>query len=102
MIEAENLTRYYGSTRAVYNISFHVDKGEIVGFLGPNGAGKTTTMRMLTGFLPPSDGTARVAGFLFGRRRFALVSPVCAGLYYVRKASCFLDDRRNRLGGIVD
>jgi len=63
MIEAENLTRYYGPTRAVYNINFHVDKGEIVGFLGPNGAGKTTTMRMLTGFLPPSDGTARVAGF---------------------------------------
>jgi len=63
MIEAENLTRYYGPTRAVYNINFHVDKGEIVGFLGPNGAGKTTTMRMLTSFLPPSDGTARVAGF---------------------------------------
>ncbi len=63
MIEAEDLTRYYGPTRAVHNISFHVDKGEIVGFLGPNGAGKTTTMRMLTSFLPPSDGTARVAGF---------------------------------------
>jgi len=63
MIEAENLTRYYGPTRAVHNISFHVDKGEIVGFLGPNGAGKTTTMRMLTSFLPPSDGAARVAGF---------------------------------------
>lgn len=63
MIKVQNLTRYYGPTRAVYDISFHVDKGEIVGFLGPNGAGKTTTMRMLTGFLPPSDGTARVAGF---------------------------------------
>ena len=63
MIEAENLTRYYGSTRAAYNLTFHVDKGEIVGFLGPNGAGKTTTMRMLTGFLPPSDGVVRVADF---------------------------------------
>jgi len=63
MIEAENLTRYYGPTRAVYNLDFHVDKGEIVGFLGPNGAGKTTTMRILTSFLPPSDGVARVAGF---------------------------------------
>jgi len=63
MIEVENLTRYYGPTRAVYKVNFHVDKGEIVGFLGPNGAGKTTTMRMLTSFLPPSDGTARVAGF---------------------------------------
>ncbi|RLC84640.1 MAG: ABC transporter ATP-binding protein [Chloroflexi bacterium] len=63
MIEVENLTRYYGPTRAVHDISFHVDKGEIVGFLGPNGAGKTTTMRILTGFLPPSDGAARLAGF---------------------------------------
>jgi ABC-2 type transport system ATP-binding protein len=63
MIEAENLTRYYGPTQAVYDLNFHVDQGEIVGFLGPNGAGKTTTMRMLTSFLPPSDGTARVAGF---------------------------------------
>ena len=63
MIEAENLTRYYGPTRAVHDLNFHVDKGEIVGFLGPNGAGKTTTMRMLTGFLPASTGTARVAGF---------------------------------------
>ena len=63
MIEVENLTRYYGPTRAVHDISFHVDRGEVVGFLGPNGAGKTTTMRMLTGFLPPSDGTARLAGF---------------------------------------
>ena len=63
MIEVENLTRYYGPTRAVRDISFHVDRGEVVGFLGPNGAGKTTTMRMLTGFLPPSDGTARLAGF---------------------------------------
>jgi ABC-2 type transport system ATP-binding protein len=63
MIEAENLTRYYGLTRAVHDLNFYVDKGEIVGFLGPNGAGKTTTMRMLTSFLPPSDGTARVAGF---------------------------------------
>jgi len=63
MIEAENLTRYYGPTRAVYDLNFHIDKGEIVGFLGPNGAGKTTTMRMLTSFLPPSGGMARVADF---------------------------------------
>jgi ABC-2 type transport system ATP-binding protein len=63
MIEAENLTRYYGPTRAVHNLSFHVSRGEIVGFLGPNGAGKTTTMRMLTSFLPPSGGTARIGGF---------------------------------------
>ena len=63
MIEAENLTKYYGSFLALKDISFKVDKGEIVGFLGPNGAGKTTTMRILTGYIPPSSGTARVGGF---------------------------------------
>ena len=62
MIEVEGLTRYYGSHAAVKDLSFRAGKGEILGFLGPNGAGKTTTMRMLTCFLPPSGGTARVAG----------------------------------------
>jgi ABC-2 type transport system ATP-binding protein len=63
MILVEGLTKRYGSATAVNNISFEVKKGDIVGFLGPNGAGKTTTMRMLTCFLPPSDGKASVAGF---------------------------------------
>ena len=63
MIKVEGLTKRYGSATAVKNISFEVDKGEIVGFLGPNGAGKTTTMRVLTCFLPPTEGTASVAGF---------------------------------------
>ncbi len=63
MIEVDHLTKKYGSLMAVNAISFKVQKGEILGFLGPNGAGKTTTMRMLTGYLPPSDGTARVAGY---------------------------------------
>jgi len=63
MIKVESLTKRYGSTEAVKNISFEVDKGEIVGFLGPNGAGKTTTMRILTCFLPPTEGAASVAGF---------------------------------------
>jgi ABC-2 type transport system ATP-binding protein len=63
MILVEGLTKRYGRTTAVNNISFEVKKGDIVGFLGPNGAGKTTTMRMLTCFLPPSEGTASVAGF---------------------------------------
>lgn len=63
MIEAENLTKYYGNFLAIEDVSFQVEKGEIVGFLGPNGAGKTTTMRILTGFMPPSNGTVRVAGF---------------------------------------
>jgi ABC-2 type transport system ATP-binding protein len=63
MIEVENLSKRYGRKTAVDGISFTVRKGEILGFLGPNGAGKTTTMRVLTCYLPPSDGTARVAGF---------------------------------------
>jgi ABC-2 type transport system ATP-binding protein len=63
MITVKRLTKRYARTTAVDEISFDVAKGQIVGFLGPNGAGKTTTMRMLTCFLPPSSGTASVAGF---------------------------------------
>ena len=62
MIEVKDLTKYYGENLAVDNISFHVEKGEVVGFLGPNGSGKTTTMRILTGYLPPSTGAASIAG----------------------------------------
>lgn len=63
MIKVEGLTKRYARNVAVDNISFEVEKGQIVGFLGPNGAGKTTTMRVLTCFLPPTSGTAQVAGF---------------------------------------
>lgn len=63
MIKVEGLTKRYARNVAVDHISFQVEKGQIVGFLGPNGAGKTTTMRMLTCFMPPTDGTAEVAGF---------------------------------------
>jgi ABC-2 type transport system ATP-binding protein len=63
LIEVEHLSKYFGRTTAVADISFRVEKGEILGFLGPNGAGKTTTMRILTCFLPASAGTARVAGY---------------------------------------
>src|SRR5215475_9314617 len=63
MIKVEGLTKRYARTVAVDHISFEVQKGQIVGFLGPNGAGKTTTMRMLTCFMPPTEGTAEVAGF---------------------------------------
>jgi ABC-2 type transport system ATP-binding protein len=63
MIKVEGLTKRYARTVAVDNISFEVEKGGIVGFLGPNGAGKTTTMRVLTCFLPPTSGSASVAGF---------------------------------------
>jgi ABC-2 type transport system ATP-binding protein len=63
MIEVEHLTKYYGTFPVVRDVSFNVERGEILGFLGPNGAGKTTTMRMITGYLPPTSGTVRVAGF---------------------------------------
>jgi ABC-2 type transport system ATP-binding protein len=62
MIEIENLRKEFGSTRAVDGVSFHVKRGEIIGLLGPNGSGKTTIMRILTGFFPPTSGTARVGG----------------------------------------
>src|ERR1043166_9311018 len=63
MITVKSLTKRYARTVAVDHISFEVEKGQIVGFLGPNGAGKTTTMRMLTCFMPPTEGSAQVAGF---------------------------------------
>lgn len=63
MIEVEQLTKEYGTTAAIKGITFSVEPGEILGFLGPNGAGKTTTMRILTGYLPATSGTARIAGF---------------------------------------
>ncbi|MBI5511498.1 MAG: ABC transporter ATP-binding protein [Deltaproteobacteria bacterium] len=63
MIETHGLTKTYRDLVAVNDVSFTVNKGEIVGFLGPNGAGKTTTMKILTGFLPPSSGTAKIAGY---------------------------------------
>ncbi len=63
MIEVRNLTKRYGDLVAVDRVSFTAHKGEILGFLGPNGAGKTTTMRIITGFLPATGGTVKVAGF---------------------------------------
>lgn len=62
MLEAKELKKSFGSIEAVKGISFSVERGEILGFMGPNGAGKSTTMRMITGFLPPSSGTAVVCG----------------------------------------
>ena len=61
MIRVEGLTKDYGQRRAISNLNFEAKQGEVVGFLGPNGAGKTTTIRILTGFMPPTDGTAIVA-----------------------------------------
>jgi ABC-2 type transport system ATP-binding protein len=63
MIRVEGLTKDYGARRAIEGLTFHAEKGEILGFLGPNGAGKTTTMRILSGYMPPTSGKAEVAGF---------------------------------------
>jgi ABC-2 type transport system ATP-binding protein len=63
MIEVEHLSKIYGSTPAIQDVTFTVEPGEILGFLGPNGAGKTTTMRILAGYLPANSGTAKVAGY---------------------------------------
>jgi len=63
MLDIQRLTKRFGPLTAVDDVSFSVDQGEVLGFLGPNGAGKTTAMRMITGFLPPSSGTAVVCGF---------------------------------------
>ena len=62
-VEVQELTKQYGQQLAVNHISFQVGKGEILGFLGPNGAGKSTTMKIITGYLPPTDGTVKVCGY---------------------------------------
>ncbi len=86
MIQVRNLTKIYGRTEAIRDVSFHVEKGEILGFLGPNGSGKTTTMRILTCHTPPTSGTALVAGFnvakdsLNVRRKIGYL-PETIGLY---------------------
>lgn len=71
MIEAIGLSKFYGAFAAVQNVSFRVTKGELVAFLGPNGAGKSTTMKLLTGYLSPSEGVARVAGHDMATDRLA-------------------------------
>ena len=96
MIEVTNLTKKYGRTTAVDGVSFTVQKGEILGFLGPNGAGKTTTMRILTCYLPPTEGTARVAGYdvfeqpLEVKRRVGYI-PETPPLYIDMEVQTFLD-----------
>jgi ABC-2 type transport system ATP-binding protein len=96
MIEVSSLTKRYGRATAVDGISFTVQKGEILGFLGPNGAGKTTTMRILTCYLPPTDGTAKVAGFdvfeqpLEVKRRVGYI-PETPPLYPDMDVQTFLD-----------
>jgi ABC-2 type transport system ATP-binding protein len=69
MIQAQGLGKAYGSFQAIQDVTFSVPKGQVAAFLGPNGAGKTTTMKILSGFLTPTTGTARIAGFDMGRER---------------------------------
>ena len=69
MIQAEKLSKYYGDFAAAADVSFSIRRGEVVAFLGPNGAGKSTTMKMLTGYVSPSSGTARIAGFDMSTQR---------------------------------
>ncbi len=96
MIEVEHLTKQYGNLTAVNDISFHVERGEILGFLGPNAAGKTTTLRMLTCFIPPTSGTAKIAGFdvfddsLEVRKRLGYL-PEHAPLYLDMRVGDYLD-----------
>src|SRR5882757_1894294 len=69
MIEAINLSKFYGDFAASRDVTFTVNRGEVAAFLGPNGAGKSTTMKLLTGYLAPSAGTARIAGYNMSSQR---------------------------------
>jgi len=105
MIEVESLTKRFATETAVEDVTFSVREGEIVGFLGPNGAGKTTTMRVLTGFLPPTHGTARIAGNdIVTRSREARAAlgylPESAALYPEMRVREFLTYRA-RLEGVA-
>jgi ABC-2 type transport system ATP-binding protein len=114
MIEVEQLSKSYGPIKAIEDVSFVVEKGEILGFLGPNGAGKSTTMRILTCFMPPTTGSARIAGYdifkdsLQVRRRIGYV-PETAPLYADMPVASFLKfvgeikglSRRDRLRQIA-
>jgi ABC-2 type transport system ATP-binding protein len=118
MIEVDRLTKYYGPTPAIQDVSFAVEKGQIIGFLGPNGAGKTTTMRILSCFMPASSGTARVAGYdvfeqsLEVRRRIGYL-PENVPLYGDMTVASYLDfvadikgvgrpERRRRVGEALE
>jgi ABC-2 type transport system ATP-binding protein len=118
VIEVDHLTKRYGPLLAVDDLSFRVEKGEVVGFLGPNGAGKTTTMRILTGFLPATEGSARVAGFdvfekpLEVKRRIGYL-PEHPPLYRDMRVRSYLDfvakikglstqDRRDRIAEVME
>src|ERR687886_1263441 len=105
MIEVDNLTKRYGDRIAIDRLTFRVEQGEVVGFLGPNGAGKTTTMRVLTGYLPPTEGRASIAGHdlfrdsLAARRNIGYL-PEGVPLYTEMTVAAYLDHmaRLRRVG----
>ena len=104
MIQVENLSKRFGRTTAIDDMSFEVKRGEIVGFLGPNGAGKTTTMRVLSCFLPPTGGTVRVGGLdvfenSLAVRRMIGYMPENVPLYYDMRVEEYLRFRA-RLKGV--
>ncbi|MBI4587712.1 MAG: ATP-binding cassette domain-containing protein [Candidatus Rokubacteria bacterium] len=118
MIQVDRLTKHYGPVTAIRDVSFSVEKGEIVGFLGPNGAGKTTTMRILSCFMPATGGTAKVAGYdvfsqsLEVRRRIGYL-PENVPLYLELPVAAYLDfvaeikglsrsDRKRRVGEVME
>ncbi|MEA2572916.1 MAG: gliding motility-associated transport system ATP-binding protein [Chloroflexia bacterium] len=119
MIEVENLTKDYGSFQALRDVTFSVERGEILGFLGPNGAGKTTTMRIITGFIPATSGSVRVAGYdvadksLEARKHLGYL-PETVPLYMELTPTEYLDfraritgitgsrERKARIGEVMD
>jgi ABC-2 type transport system ATP-binding protein len=115
-IQVSSLTRMFGTQKAVDNVSFQLNRGEIVGFLGPNGAGKSTTMRMITGYLEPDSGTATVAGInvqkepLAAKKKIGYL-PEANPLYYdmyVKEYLGFIADvhkianKKQRIAAIID
>lgn len=118
MIEVKEITKFYGKKKAVDNISFSVQKGEIVGFLGPNGAGKTTTMRTITGFLYPDHGSIKIADYDIKEnpieaKRYIGYLPENAPLYLEMNVFGYLDfvadlkgvkkaDKKNHIGEIIE
>jgi len=118
MIEVNGITKYYGSFKALDDVSFHVDKGEVLGFLGPNGAGKSTTMKILTTYISASEGTASIGGhdvhvFPYEVRRKIGYLPETPPLYGEMTVEAFLRfagharglsgrDLKKRMGDVVD
>jgi ABC-2 type transport system ATP-binding protein len=115
-IRVEGLTKIYGEQKAIDKLSFQVGKGQILGFLGPNGAGKTTTMKILTGYLPPTDGSVSICGFDIGthpkeiKRLIGYLpenNPLYGDLYiqeYLRYVAGFynLNNIRDKVSAVID